>query len=137
MTEQGEVIQSKYKNADIGGWHLELLVSATLEASVTASTGAQDNHMENFAHAMDNMSVIAEETYRQLVYGTKGFNEYFFAATPIHEIAGLNIGPAMALLPHLAVQYGNGTGQIRPCNWQAIQLTGNPKNNPGENLWHD
>ena len=92
LTEQGEVIQSKYKNADIGGWHLELLVSATLEASVSASTGAKDKHMEKFAHVMDNISTIAEDAYRQLVYGTQEFNEYFFAATPIHEIAGLNIG---------------------------------------------
>ncbi|MFA5703498.1 MAG: phosphoenolpyruvate carboxylase [Advenella sp.] len=92
LTEQGEVIQSKYKNADIGGWHLELLVSATLEASLLASSHEQDKHMDKFGPAMDFMSTIAEETYRQLVYGTKGFNEYFFAATPIHEIAGLNIG---------------------------------------------
>src|SRR5690606_35802251 len=27
-----------------------------------------------------------------LVYGTAGFNDYFFASTPIQEIAGLNIG---------------------------------------------
>ncbi|NLY65157.1 MAG: phosphoenolpyruvate carboxylase, partial [Alcaligenaceae bacterium] len=92
LTEQGEVIQSKYKNAEIGGWHLELLVSATMEASLSGKPQSKDSHMEQFGDALDNISTLAEQSYRQLVYGTKGFSEYFFAATPIHEIAGLNIG---------------------------------------------
>src|SRR5690606_19282599 len=31
-------------------------------------------------------------SYRQLVYGTEHFDQYFFQSTPIQEIAGLNIG---------------------------------------------
>src|SRR3546814_10195647 len=38
------------------------------------------------------MSTVAQETYRDLVYRTPGFTDYFFASTPIREIAGLNIG---------------------------------------------
>src|SRR4029077_4859640 len=34
----------------------------------------------------------AHAAYRALVYGTPGFVEYFRAATPIAEMAGLNIG---------------------------------------------
>src|SRR3546814_1639712 len=41
---------------------------------------------------MDTMSDAAQQSYRDLVYGTPGFNDYFFASTPILEIAGLNIG---------------------------------------------
>ncbi|MGE8588665.1 MAG: phosphoenolpyruvate carboxylase, partial [Alcaligenes sp.] len=95
LTEQGEVIQSKYKDAEVGRWHLELLVAATLESSLAPraeATSAEDAHMAQHGPAMSFMSETAQRTYRGLVYDTPRFAEYFFAATPISEIAGLNIG---------------------------------------------
>lgn len=95
LTEQGEVIQSKYKDAEVGRWHLELLVAATLESSLAphaAAATAEDAHMEYYGPAMNFMSETAQRSYRGLVYETPGFAEYFFATTPITEIAGLNIG---------------------------------------------
>jgi len=95
LTEQGEVIQSKYKDAEIGRWHLELLVSAVLESSLAPhaeAAEAEDAHMARHGDAMAFMSEHAQRTYRGLVYDTPGFADYFFAATPISEIAGLNIG---------------------------------------------
>lgn len=95
LTEQGEVIQTKYKDAEVGRWHLELLVTATLQASLTPSPAAaqtEDDNMARFGSALAFMSDVAQASYRDLVYGTEGFNDYFFASTPILEIAGLNIG---------------------------------------------
>ena len=95
LTEQGEVIQSKYKDAEVGRWHLELLVAATLESSLAPraeATSAEDAHMAHHGPAMTFMSEAAQRSYRGLVYDTPRFAEYFFAATPIAEIAGLNIG---------------------------------------------
>ncbi|MCD0506064.1 phosphoenolpyruvate carboxylase, partial [Bordetella petrii] len=95
LTEQGEVIQSKYKDAEVGRWHLELLVAATLESTLApraAATSAEDARMAHYGPAMSFMSETAQRSYRGLVYDTPGFAEYFFAATPITEIAGLNIG---------------------------------------------
>lgn len=96
LTEQGEVIQTKYKDAEIGRWHLELLVSAVLEATLAqqpaAARQAEDAHMAHHGQAMDVLSAGAQRSYRKLVYETPGFADYFFAATPINEIAGLNIG---------------------------------------------
>ena len=95
LTEQGEVIQSKYKDAEVGRWHLELLIAATLESSLAPraeATSAEDAHMAHHGPAMSFMSDTAQSTYRGLVYDTPGFADYFFAATPISEIAGLNIG---------------------------------------------
>lgn len=95
LTEQGEVIQSKYKDAEVGRWHLEAFVAATLEASLTPNPTAsqtEDDNMAHFGSAMDFMSNIGQQSYRALVYETPGFNDYFFASTPILEIAGLNIG---------------------------------------------
>ena len=95
LTEQGEVIQGKYKDAEVGRWHLENFVAATLESSLAANAAQSQSEDDNMAHygaVMDFMSGIAQESYRDLVYGTAGFNDYFFASTPILEIAGLNIG---------------------------------------------
>ena len=95
LTEQGEVIQSKYKDAEVGRWHLELLVAATLESSLAPraeAASAEDAHMAEHGAAMDFLSEHAQGTYRKLVYDTPGFTDYFFAATPVSEIAGLNIG---------------------------------------------
>jgi len=95
LTEQGEVIQTKYKNAQVGRWHLEWMVAATLQSSlkpVPAASKAEDANRKRFGATLDCMSRIAQTTYRDLVYGTPGFDTYFFAATPIREIAELNIG---------------------------------------------
>ncbi|MBP6018624.1 MAG: phosphoenolpyruvate carboxylase [Burkholderiaceae bacterium] len=95
LTEQGEVIQTKYKDAEVGRSHLELFVTATLQASLTpnpAASKTEDENMARFGSALAFMSDVAQSSYRDLVYGTKGFNDYFFASTPILEIAGLNIG---------------------------------------------
>ncbi|CAM5787029.1 phosphoenolpyruvate carboxylase [Castellaniella caeni] len=94
LTEQGEIIQSRYKDAEVGRSHLELFVAATLEASLagTPTTQHEDQHAAQYGEAMAWMSDIARQAYRDLVYGTEGFTDYFFASTPIREIAGLNIG---------------------------------------------
>ena len=95
LTEQGEVIQAKYKNAEVGRYHLEMFVAATLEASLAPELTAsqtEDENMAQFGSALDFMSNAAQLAYRDLVYATPGFNDYFFASTPVLEIAGLNIG---------------------------------------------
>lgn len=95
LTEQGEIIQGRYKDAEVGRSHLELFVAATLEASLASgspATRAEDDHAARYGEAMAWMSETARHAYRDLVYGTEGFTDYFFASTPIREIAGLNIG---------------------------------------------
>ncbi|NYT84119.1 phosphoenolpyruvate carboxylase [Pollutimonas harenae] len=95
LTEQGEVIQGKYKDSEVGRWHLENFVAAVLETSLVtgpSTSQSEDKNMSRFGATMDVMSNVAQQSYRDLVYGTPGFNDYFFASTPILEIAGLNIG---------------------------------------------
>jgi phosphoenolpyruvate carboxylase len=89
LTEQGEVIGSKYANPDIGRRNLETLVAATLEASLLQPTREAPPAFMDAADALSQHSMAA---YRALVYETPRFAEYFFAATPIREIAELNIG---------------------------------------------
>jgi phosphoenolpyruvate carboxylase len=89
LTEQGEVIASKYAHPQIGRRNLETLVAATLEATLLGATQAAPPAFIDAAEAISAASCAA---YRRLVYETPGFVDYFFDATPIREIAELNIG---------------------------------------------
>ena len=89
LTEQGEVIASKYANPAIGLRNLETLVAATLEATLLHPTKSAP---KAFLAAAAQISQASFEAYRGLVYETAGFTDYFFATTPIREIAELNIG---------------------------------------------
>lgn len=89
LTEQGEVIGSKYANPEIGRRNLETLVAATLEATLLKPTKQAS---KAFLDAAAQISQSSMDAYRGLVYETPGFAEYFFDATPIREIAKLNIG---------------------------------------------
>jgi phosphoenolpyruvate carboxylase len=94
LTEQGEIIASKFSNPEIGRRNLELLVAATLEASLMPheTGGKHARRLAEFERVMEELSDRAYRAYRNLVYETPGFTDYFFAATPIAEIAELNIG---------------------------------------------
>jgi phosphoenolpyruvate carboxylase len=91
ITEQGEVIASKYANAEVGRRNLEIIVAATLEATLAGS----EQHLEpttRFHAVMEDLSLRAYAAYRALVYETPGFADYFRQSTPLSEIATLNIG---------------------------------------------
>jgi phosphoenolpyruvate carboxylase len=170
LTEQGEVIASKYANPEIGRRNLDPGGRHAGGHAAAAHQAGQPGLLE--AAELSQASMAA---YRALVYETPGFTDYFFSATPIREIAELNIGsrpasrkasqkiedlraipwgfswgqcrltlpgwfgfgsavqafiharrkpaaqlallqdvPAVAVLPHPAVQHGHGAGQERP-----------------------
>jgi phosphoenolpyruvate carboxylase len=94
LTEQGEIISSKFSNPEIGRRNLELLVAATLEAGLMphGEDRVQVERLARFEPVMAELSQRAYTAYRNLVYETPGFTDYFFAATPIAEIAELNLG---------------------------------------------
>jgi phosphoenolpyruvate carboxylase len=90
ITEQGEVIASKYANPEVCRRNLEALVAATLQAALLETEAASEATL--FRGTMNVLSGEAYAAYRALVYETPGFYEYFIATTPIAEIAELNIG---------------------------------------------
>ena len=117
LTEQGEVISSKYAHPEIGRRNLETLVAATLEATLLHPTGSAPAPFLKAAEALSQASMAA---YRDLVYSTPGFVDYFFDTTPIREIAELNIGsrPASrkanrAIEDLRAIPWGFSWGQCR------------------------
>ncbi len=89
LTEQGEIIQAKYADPRIGRHHLELLVSALLQATLLEE---RNGAHAGFEEALQEIATHAHRAYRGLVYETEGFAEFFFSATPIAEIMELNIG---------------------------------------------
>jgi phosphoenolpyruvate carboxylase len=90
ITEQGEIISSKYSNAEVGRNNLEILAAATLEASLLQPKHSAPSN--EYLKAMDELSALAFKAYRGLVYETEGFADYFWGSTVINEIATLNIG---------------------------------------------
>lgn len=90
ITEQGEIISSKYSNADVGRHNLEILAAATLEASLLQPKHSAPR--DEYIAAMEELSNLAYAAYRNLVYETEGFEDYFWASTVINEISTLNIG---------------------------------------------
>ena len=90
ITEQGEIISSKYSNAEVGRSNLEILAAATLEASLLQPR--QSAPSLEYLDAMESLSSRAFAAYRNLVYETPGFEDYFWASTVINEISTLNIG---------------------------------------------
>jgi len=90
ITEQGEIISSKYSNAEVGCNNLEILAAATLEASLLQPRHSAPSG--EYLKAMEQLSELAFKAYRGLVYETEGFADYFWASTVITEIATLNIG---------------------------------------------
>ncbi len=117
LTEQGEVIASKYANPEIGRRNLETLVAATLEATLLQPTKPAT---KAFLEAAAQLSQSSMGAYRALVYETPGFTDYFFNSTPIREIAELNIGsrpasrkPSQKIEDLRAIPWGFSWGQCR------------------------
>ncbi len=96
LTEQGEVISSRYSNRGLAHRHLEQIVHAVLLASARSFTSKSFKELDTvpdaWCDAMATMSAAAQRAYRKLVYETPGFVEYWQFVTPLDEIKRLQIG---------------------------------------------
>ncbi len=91
ITEQGEVISSKYSLAEIAQRSLELTTSAVIAASLPQP--AQDtDKLSRWKDVMEDISAQAFAAYRRFVRETPGFYDYFIQATPVEELQYLRIG---------------------------------------------
>ncbi|MGT2935817.1 phosphoenolpyruvate carboxylase [Streptococcus castoreus] len=91
LTEQGEIIENKYGNKDIAYYHLEMLISASVNRMVTRMLTNPDE-IDGFREIMDGIVADSNHIYRQLVFDNPHFYHYFFEASPIKEVSSLNIG---------------------------------------------
>lgn len=90
ITEQGEVLSSRYLLEDIAFRNLEQAASALLEAS--ARTKKEQGLEATWEKAMEEVTKEALSKYQSLVFGDKDFLTYFNEATPLGELGALNIG---------------------------------------------
>lgn len=120
LTEQGEIISTRYSDPVVGRQHLETLIAATLDATLFPSDQLDPSKRRAFESVMETLSTTAMTSYRSLVYETPGFAEYFFSTTPIDEIAELNLGSRPAARKSTrriedlrAIPWGFSWGQCR------------------------
>jgi phosphoenolpyruvate carboxylase len=92
ITEQGEVLSSRYALKPIAARSLEQATSALLLSAATALSGRMSELKAEWLEAMDEISEEALRVYQSLVFDTPGFLSYFHTATPLPEIGELKIG---------------------------------------------
>jgi phosphoenolpyruvate carboxylase len=107
LTEQGEILSSRYSTIDLALRNLEQIVNAVLLASepkhvpLDQLTEMSNMHFKlpspvhvppAWREAIEKMSKAARDQYHTLVYGTPGFLDFWEAATPLEEIKNLHIG---------------------------------------------
>jgi phosphoenolpyruvate carboxylase len=91
ITEQGEVVANKYADPELARQSLETITAGVVLASLRSAAAVEQLPAGRSAK-MDKLAQAAMGAYRALVYETPGFVDYFYGATPISEIADLNIG---------------------------------------------
>lgn len=110
LTEQGEIISTRYSTIDLALRSVEQIVNAVLLASAPVCL-APDPHIQDapggegcaprvspedlpdsWRDAMRQMAAAARDKYRGLVFETPDFIRYWQSATPIEEIKRLRIG---------------------------------------------
>jgi phosphoenolpyruvate carboxylase len=92
ITEQGEVISLKYANVDIAERNLEQLVTAVLDAHLLQFRRVEAAMVPEWEQYAGELAASSRDFYRQLVYATPGFVDYFRQATPIDLIEQIRLG---------------------------------------------
>jgi phosphoenolpyruvate carboxylase len=82
------MIQAEFGLVGIALRTLEIYTTATLDATLAPPESPRDE----WRALMDRMAGAAAREYRQVVYETPEFLDYFRAATPEQELAEINIG---------------------------------------------
>ena len=89
LTEQGEVVASRFSDPVLARRHLETIVGAAITAAARPDAAAAPD--PRYHEVMDELSALARRAYLDLL-DAEGFVEWFRTASPVGEIAGLNIG---------------------------------------------
>jgi phosphoenolpyruvate carboxylase len=91
ITEQGEVVSSKYANEGTAQYQMELLAASVFQHTLKSMEEEELKPHADIDEAMEKISALAFTKYRELAE-TEGLVDYYNAASPVEELAKMNIG---------------------------------------------
>ncbi|WP_413992332.1 phosphoenolpyruvate carboxylase [Labrys okinawensis] len=91
VTEQGEVVSSKFANRGTGLYQLEILAASVFAHSVKSPNEAELKDMPEFNEALEALAGMSQAHYSGLI-NDPGFVQYFNQASPVEELSLLKIG---------------------------------------------
>ena len=91
ITEQGEVVSSKYANQGTAQYQMEMLAASIFEHTLKSLDEEELKPRPEFQEALEALSNLSYTQYRQLAE-TPGLVDYYNAASPVNELAKMNIG---------------------------------------------
>ena len=112
FTEQGEVLSYKYSNTETAVYELSMGITGLMKASRNLIAEPQPDNPEHLA-IMQELAASGERHYRSLTDETPGFLDYFYEATPVSEIALMNIGSR----PSHRKKADRSKGSVRAIGW--------------------
>ncbi|MBE7563053.1 phosphoenolpyruvate carboxylase [Acidithiobacillus sp. HP-6] len=112
ITEQGEVLSFKYANLETAVYELTVGTAGLIKASIGLVRSATPDNPA-YLKVMTELTHLGEKAYRDLTENTPGFLDYFYEATPLNEIAHMNIGSR----PSHRQRSDRSMGSIRAIPW--------------------
>jgi phosphoenolpyruvate carboxylase len=91
VTEQGEVVSFKYANRGTAAYQTELLAASVIEHALVSERERALIPVHEFDEAMESLSGLSWTAYHDLMH-TEGMLDYLTAASPLEELAMLNMG---------------------------------------------
>jgi phosphoenolpyruvate carboxylase len=88
ITEQGEVLASKYSLPELALYNLETIATAVIQASLLR-TGF--DNIQPWNEILEELAARSRQHYRALIYEQPDFIDFFHQVTPIDEISQLQI----------------------------------------------
>jgi phosphoenolpyruvate carboxylase len=88
ITEQGEVLASKYNLPDLALYNLETIATAVIQGSLLHSSV---DDIEPWNEIMEGLAARSRRHYRELIYEQPDLVDFFHQVTPIEEISQLQI----------------------------------------------
>ena len=112
FTEQGEVLSYKYSNTETAVYELSMGITGLMKASRNLIAEPQPDNPE-YLEIIKELAASGERHYRNLTDQTAGFLDYFYEATPVSEIALMNIGSR----PSHRKKADRSKGSVRAIGW--------------------